>query len=890
MAFFVTFYSYKGGVGRSLALANVAYSLAAAGKRVVLVDMDLEAPGLHDIPEFALKGPGSKKGLVEYADAFRRQGKCPSITSHVHRCKESPGTGEIWLMPAGRFGSEYQHKLATLSWRKLHPRKGTAPFIEELRRAIADEIRPHYVLIDARTGLSDVGGLSTHRLADMIVLVSNLTLSCLEGSVRAYRSFVAGESKISVQLVASPVPPLVPETDSPIERRLQRAAEHMPYARPWIRVVYDPGIVLAEKLAVRQPELFPAAIRYEEVQRSVQETNPEDVFSVLEHALALRGEGDLEGSLSLLREYVQAHPQNADAHLALGNLIFEAGRRGDAIQAFRTASQLDPHLALAQRRLGEALVSEERAAEAVEILEQAAKLGDESRELYVALARAYGQLNQLAKELEARRKSVTSCLRHPDRLETLLPTLPDLRKDFIRVLGRKPPFPGFDAEAFWDQVIRSLVLGLSVKAQLLRKILNSPEIKIPREISRGLQEEGSRWLEILGPYGPELQRRVGEQMIDVENEAALLKLRQGDEFDAVLFGLLAVQAKEPKRRAELLEEATRIDPRNTALLFVCGATLSELAQLADSDERRDLLRQAIAKYQQALAVKPDLYEALVNWGSSLAALAQLAGPEERKDLLLQVIAKYEQALAIKPDLHQAIYSWGNILAILAQLAAPEEKRELFRQAIRKYDQALAVMPDKHEALYNWGLALDNLARLAEPEERKDLVRQAIAKYEQALAFKPDLHEALYNWGLALDHLAQLAEPEERKDLFRQAIAKYEQTLTVKPDKHEALVNWVSVLLRLADLTEEEEAGRLFIEAAEKAREVNRLQPGAGDYNLACALSRLGSFEEAAPLLEIDLQREPQRREHALEDPDLQPLWSARPDFRAAVERDLKGSS
>src|SRR5436309_1697080 len=42
----VTFYSYKGGVGRSRALANTAYQLARSGKRVLCVDFDLEAPGL----------------------------------------------------------------------------------------------------------------------------------------------------------------------------------------------------------------------------------------------------------------------------------------------------------------------------------------------------------------------------------------------------------------------------------------------------------------------------------------------------------------------------------------------------------------------------------------------------------------------------------------------------------------------------------------------------------------------------------------------------------------------------------------------------------------------------------------------------------------------------
>ena len=50
----ITFYSYKGGAGRTLLLVNTAYYLAGAGKRVVMIDFDLEAPGLHQ--KFDFKG------------------------------------------------------------------------------------------------------------------------------------------------------------------------------------------------------------------------------------------------------------------------------------------------------------------------------------------------------------------------------------------------------------------------------------------------------------------------------------------------------------------------------------------------------------------------------------------------------------------------------------------------------------------------------------------------------------------------------------------------------------------------------------------------------------------------------------------------------------------
>ena len=65
----VTFYSYKGGTGRSMALVNVGWILASAGYRVLLVDWDLEAPGLHRYLHPFLSDPElhDSPGLIDWA-------------------------------------------------------------------------------------------------------------------------------------------------------------------------------------------------------------------------------------------------------------------------------------------------------------------------------------------------------------------------------------------------------------------------------------------------------------------------------------------------------------------------------------------------------------------------------------------------------------------------------------------------------------------------------------------------------------------------------------------------------------------------------------------------------------------------------------------------------
>src|SRR3989440_12218630 len=75
----ITFYSYKGGTGRSMALANVAWILASNGKRVLAIDWDLEAPGLHRYfsPFLADQNLSSSSGVINFADDYRVRAMSP---------------------------------------------------------------------------------------------------------------------------------------------------------------------------------------------------------------------------------------------------------------------------------------------------------------------------------------------------------------------------------------------------------------------------------------------------------------------------------------------------------------------------------------------------------------------------------------------------------------------------------------------------------------------------------------------------------------------------------------------------------------------------------------------------------------------------------------------
>jgi MinD-like ATPase involved in chromosome partitioning or flagellar assembly len=195
----VTFYSYKGGVGRTMALANLAWILAANGKRVLVCDWDLESPGLHRfyqpfldpdqvrttdgvldlIREFEwAAASGGQLDADWYASYARIQRYAFSLTW------DFPDDGGLDIVTAGRADDQYALALGTLDWTALF-NLGGADFFQALR---ADMRRNYdYTLIDSRTGLSDVAEVCTLLLPDLVVDCFTLTEQGIEGSARVAR-------------------------------------------------------------------------------------------------------------------------------------------------------------------------------------------------------------------------------------------------------------------------------------------------------------------------------------------------------------------------------------------------------------------------------------------------------------------------------------------------------------------------------------------------------------------------------------------------------------------------------------------------------------------------------------------------------------------------------
>jgi cellulose biosynthesis protein BcsQ/tetratricopeptide (TPR) repeat protein len=208
----ITFYSYKGGTGRTMALANTAWIMASNGHRVLVVDWDLESPGLHRylhpmlVDKQLHHSPGVIDMLRDFAAATmdRTADADPNWLDQftdVQRYAVGvdwsfPGTGLIDFLPAGRQGASYSTMVSNFDWPTFYNQLGGGTFLQELRKNMRREY--DYVLIDSRTGLSDSAGICTVLLPDAVVVCFTLSTQSIEGAAAVAKSIHARRSEVRI--------------------------------------------------------------------------------------------------------------------------------------------------------------------------------------------------------------------------------------------------------------------------------------------------------------------------------------------------------------------------------------------------------------------------------------------------------------------------------------------------------------------------------------------------------------------------------------------------------------------------------------------------------------------------------------------------------------------
>jgi predicted acylesterase/phospholipase RssA/MinD-like ATPase involved in chromosome partitioning or flagellar assembly len=214
----ITFYSYKGGTGRSMALANVAWILAFAGYKVLAIDWDLEAPGLHRYfyPFFIDKDLKDSEGIIDFVNNYTLEAVTASrndsdpewYKAHADILRYAVSLdykfekGRLDFVPAGRQGLAYDARVNSFDWKGFYERLGGGVFLEEAKRQMKAEY--DFILVDSRTGVSDTSGICTIQMPDILVSCFTLNHQGIEGALRITKQVF--EKRKSSGLKVFPVP------------------------------------------------------------------------------------------------------------------------------------------------------------------------------------------------------------------------------------------------------------------------------------------------------------------------------------------------------------------------------------------------------------------------------------------------------------------------------------------------------------------------------------------------------------------------------------------------------------------------------------------------------------------------------------------------------------
>lgn len=233
----ITFYSYKGGTGRSMAVANIAWILALSGERVLVVDWDLEAPGIHRYfhPFLDDKELLDTEGLLDFAEKSAGRAAVASsplteadvdiieyitVMSWPARSSLSWETfgprARIDLLGAGRQAPTYSRKLNAFNWIDFYEKLGGRRTFELVREQLKDVY--DYVLIDSRTGVSDTSGICTVEMPDTVVVCFTLNDQSIIGASAVAES-ILGQRNSGSAAIGPPGRPGLSGTSRPAADR-----------------------------------------------------------------------------------------------------------------------------------------------------------------------------------------------------------------------------------------------------------------------------------------------------------------------------------------------------------------------------------------------------------------------------------------------------------------------------------------------------------------------------------------------------------------------------------------------------------------------------------------------------------------------------------------------
>ena len=221
-----------------MALVNSAVELAQRGRKVLVVDFDLEAPGLDT---FDIVRPKAKTpGVIDFVGEYLETGQAPEIERFVSMTTTVDG---LWIMHSGT-QQGYAASFGQIDWQELYERRDGYLLLEDMKAQWKQMIQPDYVLIDSRTGHTDTCGICTRQLPDAVIILFFPNEQNLRGLTKVIRDIrleanAPAKRTIATHFVMSNVPDLDDE-DNTLRGMLGRFKTNLGFeAEPQVIHRYD---------------------------------------------------------------------------------------------------------------------------------------------------------------------------------------------------------------------------------------------------------------------------------------------------------------------------------------------------------------------------------------------------------------------------------------------------------------------------------------------------------------------------------------------------------------------------------------------------------------------------------------------------------------------------
>ena len=366
-----------------MALANVATHLALRGQKVLVVDFDLEAPGLDT---FNLLKPKRKvPGIIDYTSEYLQNGEAPKAENFIGEATKFNNTdGSIWIMPSGS-KDDYRKRFNQIDWRNLYNNHNGYLLFEDLKEQWKNDLNPDYVLIDSRTGHTDTGGICTRHLPDSVVIQffpNKQNLLGLEPLVRGIRMEKSKPpfKDIILHFVMSNVP-FLDDEDGILEKIISEFKSTLDFRNMTRIHRYDSLLLLKQTIFTHERPNTRLAKEFVSLAEKISMQNPYDRYGALR--FIRKYQRPWRSGLTFNARFNEKLEKIENIHSKDGEILFNLGQ--------------------AREMLGESEIAED-------LFKQAIKEGYDNPEAY--LKRALSNLS--GKNIDGFTKDIKSILASPN--------------------------------------------------------------------------------------------------------------------------------------------------------------------------------------------------------------------------------------------------------------------------------------------------------------------------------------------------------------------------------------------------------------------------------------------------------------------------------------------